>query len=206
MRRHILIGMGALLALLAGGITPAQAGWKRVDANTPVAVAKSGLTAKPERSWNRWTIRPVKQSEVWTIDGLSLNELYFVAGLPAGKPMLREFDKKDAPLPKFSAAMLPTDLVDFVETSSRSAMQTSLFEVADVRPAKLAGYDGVRFDYSFAVQGNELLRRGMAVAAVIDGKFYMASFSGPAIHYFDRDKASVERLFSGLALAAVPPK
>ncbi|WP_260583747.1 hypothetical protein [Sphingopyxis sp. PET50] len=190
-RKRIVI---AALIAAALPVAPALAGWKLVPAGQPVAVAKSGMTVTPGEDWNRWTARPIKTSEVWTLDGTSLNELYFVAGLAEGKTLFRDIAKKDRPLPKFSKAMLLPDVVEFFESSTRTALQTSLFEIDKVEPDKMSGHDAVRFAFTYAVEGDQLPRKGIAKAAVVNGQLYLVSFVAPSIHYFDRDAAKVNKL------------
>ena len=189
-------------ALVAAGLiaTPALAGWKLVPAGQPIAVAKSSMTVTPGEEWNRWTARPIKTSEVWTLDGTSLNELYFVSGLPEGKTLFRDVAKKDSPLPKFSKTMLLPDVVEFFESSTRTALHTSLFEVDKVEPDKLGGHEAVRFTFTYAVEGDQLPRKGMAKASVVNGQLYLVSFVAPSIHYFERDAAKVRALMDTVKL------
>jgi len=189
------------VAIAAGLVaTPALAGWKLVPAGQPIAVAKSSMTVTPGEDWNRWSARPIKTSEVWTLDGTSLNELYFVAALPEGKTLFRDVAKKDRPLPKFSKAMLLPDVVEFFESSTRTALSTSLFEVDKVEPDKMSGHDAVRFTFTYAVEGDQLPRKGIAKAAVVKGQLYLVSFVAPSIHYFDRDAAKVNKLLDTLKI------
>jgi hypothetical protein len=169
---------------------PALAGWTEMPAGKPVAVAKSTMTVTPGQNWNRWSARPSQKGELWTIDGLSLNELSFFAAVSSGEPLYRELNKKDQPLPKFKSGMLPTDLVEFFEASNRIVLQSPLFTIDKVEPTKLSGNDAVRFSYHYAVEGDQLNRKGEGVAANINGKLYLVNFVAPEIHYYDRDIAS----------------
>lgn len=196
-RKSIFTAVAIAAGLVA---TPALAGWKLVPAGLPIAVAKSSMTVTPGEDWNRWSARPIKTSEVWTLDGTSLNELYFVAALPEGKTLFRDVAKKDRPLPKFSKAMLLPDVVEFFESSTRTALSTSLFEVDKVEPDKMSGHDAVRFTFTYAVEGDQLPRKGIAKAAVVKGQLYLVSFVAPSIHYFDRDAAKVNKLLDTLKI------
>ena len=189
-------------AVIAAGLvaSPALAGWKLVPAGQPIAVAKSSMTVTPGEEWNRWSARPIKTSEVWTLDGTSLNELYFVAALPEGKTLFRDVAKKDRPLPKFSKTMLLPDVVEFFESSTRTALSTSLFEIDKVEPDKMSGHDAVRFTFTYAVEGDQLPRKGIATAAVVKGQRSLVSFVAPSIHYFDRDAAKVNKLLDTLKI------
>ena len=176
---------GAIAIALAA--TPALAGWKVVPAGAPAAVAKSPMTATPAVAWNRSTSRPGPKAEMWTLDGALLNEVTFFGGIAPGEPIFKERQKKDKPLPRFKAGMLPTDVVTLFEASNRIVTESSLFQVDKVEPASLGGHKGVRFEYHYAVQGDQLNRRGEAVAAVVGGKLYLINFAAPELHYFDRD-------------------
>lgn len=188
-----------VLALMSA-VTPTFAGWTEMPAGQPVAVAKSMMTVTPGQDWNRWSARPSKKGEIWTLDGLSLNELSFFAQIADGEPVYRELNKKDQPLPKFKSDMLPTDLVELFEASNRIILQTPLFAIDKVEPAKLSGHDAVRFSYHYAVEGDQLNRKGEGVAANIGGKLYLVNFVAPEIHYFDRDIASFRMMVAKIKI------
>lgn len=183
-------------ALVAMPASPAYAGWKLIDKNQAVVVAKSSLEVTPDEDWNRWTGRPIKKSEVWTIDGPSLNELYFVAGLAPGETLYRDVAKKDRPLPKLGTNLQLTDIPEFVESSTRIALGTSVFEITNVEPATLGGHGAVRFSYEYAIEGSPLRRNGVAIGTVVDGNLNLISFVAPSIFYFERDMPRVEAIFA----------
>lgn len=180
------IAKGLVIAALLGS-TPALAGWKVVPAGAPAEVAKSPMKATPAVAWNRSTSRPGPKAEMWTLDGALLNEVTFFGGIGEGEALYKERQKKEKPLPKFKASMLPTDIVSLFEASNRIILESPLFEVDKVEPAKLGGHSGVRFAYHYSTQGDQLVRKGEAVAAIVGGKLYLVNFAAPEIHYFDRD-------------------
>ena len=179
----------AAIAIAALATTPALAGYKLMPAGQAQPVGKLGLRVTPGSDWNRLGAKLGRNAESWTLDGDSLNDLSFYAGIEPGRPIFREVDKRNKPLPKFSASMLPPDLVQLFEGTYRVAAGTSLFTVDKVEPATLAGKPGVHFTYSFALQDEEVKRNGEGTAAVINGKLYMITFEAPVILYFDRDVA-----------------
>jgi hypothetical protein len=199
-----LVAAAALLVAAAAGVTTgsapaaaqviASSPWRLVEAGRTRTVAKSALAVTPAGDWNRSTRRPTKRAEVWTRDGTGLDELDFFAAIPKGKPLFREQHKKKAPLPKFDPAMLPTDIVEWFENSARIVLGGALFTISEVRPAKLAGADGVHFAYSYASEGDNLERRGEVRAAVIGGKLYLINFDAAKIHYFDAHIGEVRAL------------
>ncbi|MCZ8170477.1 MAG: hypothetical protein ACK442_02750 [Novosphingobium sp.] len=194
MKRSYRLTALALMAAVA--TTPAVAGWKLVPAQAPTAVAKGKLTVTPDSAWNRWSVRPIKKGEIWTLDGTQLNEVYFVTGLIPGETLYRDAKKKDNPLPQFRAGMQLTDLPDFFESSNRVVLNTSLFKITAVEPYRLGGHDGVKFSYEYGVDGSALIRKGIAAATVVGGQLHLISYTAPALHYFERDRAKAEALMA----------
>jgi hypothetical protein len=192
--------LGLALALAAA---PAMAGYKLMPTGKPVAVAKSGLTVTPARDWNRLGARIGKNAETWTLDGAQLNDVTFYGGIDTDKTLFREVDRKNRPLPRFSAAMLLPEIPQLLEGSYRVAVGTSLMRIDTVEPATFAGAQGVRFTYSFAVQGEEVRRKGEAHAAIIGGKLFMTTFEAPSIHYFDAGIDSYRAIASSAVVRAV---
>lgn len=191
MRKMMVLAAAAAVVVQPGA---ALAGWKIMPKATPVAVAKSPMTVTPGEDWNRWSTRPSKKGETWTMDGVSLNDLSFFGGVLPGEAIYKERDKKDEPLPKFDAKMLPPDIVQAVEGSYRIVLKTSLFAVDSIEPAKLAGYNGVRFTFHYTVQDEDVRRKGEGRAAIVNGQLYLITFVAPEIHYFDAGIAEARRV------------
>jgi hypothetical protein len=193
----------SLFALL-GTSAPLWAEWKPLVADEGVKVAGKLMMVTPKAGWNKSTARPSTKSERWTRDGLGLNELTFFAGVADGETLYFTPFGAQQELPKFRSAMLPTDVVEFFESSNRIVLQSSVFKVENVSPARIGKFDGVRFSYSYAAQDEGLTRKGEGVAAVVDGKLYLVNFIAPAIHYFDRDIGEIRQLVAAMQLR--PPK
>jgi len=190
------IALAAALAAVMLVPVPAHAGWKLVDHGVPVKVAKGAMQVTPGEDWNRWSRRPIKTSEVWTLDGGNLNELYFVNGLMPGQTLYKDANKKDQPLPALRSGIELTDLPDFVESSMRVGLNTSVFEITAVEPATLAGYAAVRFTFDYAVAGSPLERKGLAVGMLINGNLHLITFVAPALYFFERDRPKVEAIIA----------
>jgi hypothetical protein len=192
--------IAAAVALAAMPAVPAAAGWKLVNAGAPTAVAKSSLTVTAGQAWNRWSVRPIKKGEVWTLDGVNLNELYFVSGLAPGETLYRDLKKKDHPLPALGARMQLTDIPDFVESSVRVELNTSVFTMKEVQPTKFAGRDGVRFTYEYAVEGSPLVRRGLGAGTIVNGTLDLILYTAPGVYFYDRDAPKVEAIIASARL------
>ena len=186
----------AVFALAA----PAMAGNTLIPPGLRVAVAKSAMTVVPSIEWNKLGVRPGRNSESWTQDGDDLNDLTFYGGIEAGRPLFREIDKKNQPLPKVSATMLITDIPVLLENSYRVALGAASFKVDLVEPLPFAGNKGVRFTYSFSKQNETLQRRGEARGAVIAGKLYLITYEAPGLYYYDRSAAAFRAVAESVRL------
>jgi hypothetical protein len=195
--KTVLLACGMIMA------QPALAGYKLMPAKQPVAVAKSGLTVTPPIDFNKHGTRIGRYAESWTLDGLLLNDVTFYAGIADGKPLFREANKQTEPLPHFSTTMLAPDIVQMFEASYRVALHTSLMTIDSVEPATFCGTQGVRFSYTFTVQGDDVKRRGEARGAIINGALYMITYEAPRIHYFDRDLGSFKKIAESAVIKAV---
>jgi len=145
-------------------------------------------------------VRPIKKGEVWTLDGTNLNELYFVSGLAPGETLCRDLKKKDHPLPALGARMQLTDIPDFVESSVRVELNTSVFTMKSVQPAQFAGHDGVRFTYEYAVEGSPLVRKGLGAGTIVNGTLALILYTAPGVYFYDRDAPKVEAIISSARL------
>jgi hypothetical protein len=198
MKKTVLIAEAALLATLPA--SQALAGWKLIPKATPVQVAKSKLTVTAQEDWNRGTHRASKKGETWTLDGPSISEVYFGAALLPGETFYKDTDKKNHPLPVMGKNMQLTDIPEFYESSQRIAYNTSVYEITSVEPVKFLGQDGVKFTYSFAVQGNPLKYKGVARATLVKGQLYLISFDAASINFFDRDLKKAEAIMDSARL------
>lgn len=163
------------------------------EAGKVVEVADSGISVTPSRDWNRLDAKPGKRTEVWTLDGDQLNDVTFYGGIEAGAPLLRERDKKRAPLPKFTTTTLLVELPELLEGTYRAHKQIGSFAVIGSLPGRFLGRDGVHFTYEYTDR-DELPRRGEARAVLIDKKLYMVTFDAPRLHFFARTLADFRSL------------
>lgn len=181
------------------------AAWKLIKPATPVAVAKKSMTVTPGIEWNQSEIfKPSQYGEMWTLDGMQLNDITFFGAVPHGKPMVREVDKKKAPLPKFDKTMLLVDIPAMYETTVRAYLGTSLFSIDKSYPAKMGGHDAIHFEFSRSTSDN-LARKGEGRATIVDGKLYMIVWDAAKLHYFDKDIAEARRIMDS-ATFTVPTK
>jgi hypothetical protein len=150
-----------------------------------VAVADSALTVTPARDWNRLSVKIGKNTETWTLDGEQLNDLTFYGGIAGGSPLVKEKNKKRAPLPKFTKTTLLVEIPELLEGTYRSYKNSGSFQVTSTEPGQFLGNEGVFFSYVFTDE-DQLTRKGEARAAIIGGKLYMVTFEAPRLSYFDK--------------------
>ncbi len=180
------------VATIAALATAASGGNTLIPAGQRVAVAKSAMTVQPGNEWNKLSARPGRNAETWTQDGDDLNDLSFYGGIESGRPLFREVDRKNKPLPKVSATMLITDIPVLLENSYRIARDASSMTIDTIAPIQFADNKGVRFTYTFSKQNETLQRRGEARGAVIGGKLYLVTYEAPSLYYYDRSAGAAQ--------------
>ncbi|MDC0887302.1 hypothetical protein OAS19_05890, partial [Altererythrobacter sp.] len=126
-----------------------------------------------------------KRAETWTLDGELLNDVTFFGGITHGRPLVKERDKKRAPLPKFEKSTLLVEVPELLEGTYRAYKQIGLFELTSIEPGEFLNQDGVRFTYRY-VDKDGLTRKGEARAAIFEQELFMVTFDAPRLHYFDQ--------------------
>ena len=199
MRRSTYIPTAALLMLAIAG-SPAVANSFRARGQA-ATIAGTPLTVTPPRDWNRLGATVGKKTETWTLDGEELNDVTFFAGIEVGKPLMKEAHKKRAPLPKLRRNTLLVEIPELLEGTYRAQRGIATFTVSGTRPDRFLGHDGIRFTFDY-VDGDELPRRGEGVATLIHGQLYMATFSAPHLHYYDRTITEFHALVDSATMTA----
>ena len=195
MKNRILISIAGI-ALLAG----------MASANSLVSpgprskIARSSLSAAPATEWNKLSERGGKNVEIWTIDGDELNKITFFGGIPVGQPLLKEADKKHAPLPRVTPNMLITDIPAILESTYRIQLHTMQMSIDEQEPTLLGGHKGIKFSYTFAREDDEVQRKGEAVGAFVGDRLYIVAYEAPAMHFFDKDVEKFRQLAATLKI------
>jgi hypothetical protein len=194
MMSTIRLFAGCALLCLASS---ANAKWTEVEpAKTVVANRTMSVTAPPH--WNRWSEKPIKKEEFWSFDGPRLNKIEFFGAIADGEPLAKETNRKREPLPKFSAAMRTSDVVDLLERTTRIVEGAPDFQVDAVEPASFAGKKGFRIAYHFTA--GDLAERGEARGAIIDGKLYLIKYTAPALYYFEANQTPAMQIMESASI------
>jgi len=171
-----------------------------VSAGPQVGIARSSLSASPAGEWNKLSYRGGKNVEVWTIDGDGLNKVTFYGGIEVGKPLFKEADKKNKPLPRVTPNMLITDIPALLESSYRSQFSVDQMSIDSEEPATISGRKGIRFTYTFVKNDEDVQRKGEGIGAFVNNRLYIVCYEAPAIHFFDKDVEKFRQLASTLKI------
>ncbi len=183
-----------VLSLLAAIIVSGCVNTFKISkAGKPVYLTEN-IQVTPSADWNRFE---TKNFEHWTLDGTSLQVMMIFKGVSDGSPLFpRNMIKDKAKRPPFQKDMTPIEIMELLEVEY-SAGGSQKYTTEGMRPYKLAGLDGFRFEYSFIIQ-NGLLYKGLAAGVVEDEKLYMVTYQGADMHYFDHGLQHVESILKSM--------
>jgi hypothetical protein len=197
MRRFALLGFVLLLA-----------GCTHYAAFEPTNANLDGRVIVPfEQRWNRAVEGPEKNwGHFWTKDGPLLNALIAFTAVRDDKQLLDTsqsefFMSKDdvRNLPRFKLKEDPADTLTLLQRQLASSIGAQDFALIELSPAKIAGQDGFRFEFTFAAQkGVETDRRALGAGFTHDDKLTLIVFHAAEPYYFERDRAEIERMLAGL--------
>jgi hypothetical protein len=167
----------------------------------PEAVARDTMTVTPTMRWNKAPRGPhdIQREENWTLNGPLLDGLTFIGGLEHDKRIVQQRRKADRKVPNFRADMNPTEIASMIESFYRIRAGSTRFEMTGLQPRDFLGQPGFQFDYAH-LGGDEVERRGRAVGAIVEGRFYLALFDAAKMHYFDAGLPEFERIVQSAKL------
>jgi hypothetical protein len=166
------------------------------------------LTVQPETTWAR-VQRPTPdnlifassgQVETWTIDGEPLDSIIFFSGIADGQPLITLAQEKGAPLSPFRSAMTPNDVMELFDAMLAKVTGTAVARSRDLRPAKLAGVDGFRFDIDYTLK-DDVDRTLSAAGTIVDGKLYLIAFQGDKLYHYQRYLPEFEKIIASATLS-----
>ena len=194
----------ALLSGCAGG--PGMGGGGLFNAYRliqpgPEDVGNGAMIVTPTMRWNRAPRGPydIAREENWTLNGPLLDGITFITALEDNKRIVQQRRKADRKVPNFRADMAPQDIAAMIESFYRIRGGATRFEMTGLQPRTFLGHSGFQFDYAH-LGGDEVERRGRAVGAVIDRRFYLALFDAAKMHYFDAGLPEFERIVESARL------
>ncbi|HWH17477.1 MAG TPA: hypothetical protein VNT77_03945 [Allosphingosinicella sp.] len=167
----------------------------------PHTVAYGSMVVTPSIEWNRIPRGPydIHREENWTLNGPFLDSLTFIGGLENNRRIVEQRRKADRKVPNFYSNMTPQDIADMIESFYMIRAGSVRFDMTGLKPRTFLGHPGFQFDYDH-LGGNEVERRGRAVGAIINGRFYLALFDAARLHYFDAGLPEFEQIVNSARL------
>lgn len=179
--RSIAVVLAAALAL-AGCAYYAQVG--------PGAYAIHGrLDVTLDTTWNRQVDGPGNiWPETWTKNGPLLDVLHVAPAIEDGKTLVGKLSEQALrEFPRFRSGSSSADIVELVQGTLAKARQGGDFVPISVEPAKIAGQDGIRFEFQFGTGGDggiETDRHALGYAFEYEKRLYVILFHAAEIHFF----------------------
>ena len=203
--RKFLVPLAALALLQGcaegGGGGGYGIGYYRLIRPQPVSVARGTMTVTPTVRWNRLprSYYDISREENWTLNGQLLDSLSFIGGLEHNKRIVVQRRKADRKVPNFRADMSPPEIAAMIESFYRIRAGATTFTMTNLSPRPFLGQPGFQFDYDY-LGGDEVERKGRAVGAIINNRFYLALFDATRMHYFPTGLPEFERIVESARL------
>lgn len=145
------------------------------------------MTVEVGKEWSRLA---TDNYERWTVDGLGLQELIFNGEIEDGDAILKGDDKEK--LPKYKSGMTPIEVAEAIQ-AALAIREFRKFRILKLRPFRLGGKDGFRFEFSHTnKEGLDL--RGFVAGAVREKKLSLIIYVGARLHYHDKHKDEAEHI------------
>lgn len=184
-----LFSRAAVLAAIA-----LLAGCTAFTAVPPAQKQEIGGVFRAETS-TMWSASKDGQNQTWTINGFGLESIRFITNVEDGEALSPEAQGEDAPT--FRADMNASDVVDLFE-ALLSARGYSQVEVQGLRPHRISGQSGFRFDFS-GFNKNGLAKSGMVVGLIDPEKgLNLVVYEAASEHYYDASRAAAEQVLDSL--------
>ena len=189
MRKFKLVFAAAMLPLAACSTLGegTDIGLYTLVRSKPTNVGNGSVTVVPPRPWNKqrrfFFFDSVRWVEDWTLNGPYLDGITFVTALPSGQYLIRQRKSDERQVPKFRSDMTAPEVAAMLETAFRVRGGAVDFKTLGLQPRQFLGYPGFQFDFEH-LDNDELWRKGRAVGAVVDGRFYLILFDATRSHYY----------------------
>ena len=151
-----------------------------------VRVGDDSMAVTPPREWNKIAgslFVDIHAVEDWTQNGPYLDGISFVTGLKDGKALVYQRSRDDRQVPKFRSNMTPPEIAAMIESLFRVRGGAVDFKTVSLAPRTFLGASGFQYDYEH-LDGDEVRRKGRAVAVVLNGRLYMILFDAARSHYY----------------------
>lgn len=167
------------------------------------------LSVSLDRKWSRQVDGPGHiWPEAWTVNGPLLDALNLAVAVEDGRPLVRVTGEAAKAFPRFRAGMGAEDIVGLVQGTLAATIKANDFDTRAVEPVRIAGHDGVRFEFTFgtgtAGEGIETDRQAVGVAFEADKRLYLILFHAAELHYFPGLRGAAEAVIASARLSGKP--
>jgi hypothetical protein len=192
-RRRLVLAapLAATLALSAGCVQMTRMGPGEV-------VIRDRMTATLQSPWNRFDSPASGRAEVWTTDGLTLDRIEFFVAIAADEMLATPPSGATKSVPRFRPTMQPQEIVEMVDATF--AMHGGVFRLEQLAPARFAGGEGFRFEFTQIRKSDELTLRGIGYGTIRQNLLYLVLFQAPRLHYFPRNVKRFEEVVSSIQI------
>jgi hypothetical protein len=164
----------------------------------------SRLDLTLDRAWNRqvYGARNV-WPESWTQNGPLIDMLVVAPGIEDGNALVRLTERELREFPRFRAGGDANHIVELVQGTLAKASQGGDFVPIAVDSAKIAGQEGIRFEFKFGTGGGggiETDRHALGFAFEHDKRLYLILFHAAEIHYFETLRPAVDTIVKSARL------
>lgn len=166
--------------------------WKHVDQADGRQVQTDAYSIQVPHGWTYHT-RNQQDSVIISRDGPRIQQIMSRV-IEYGQPYILNSRSEDV----LVRNMLPTDLAQFALAGRQSQLDLENLETVALEPATFSGRPGFRVEYSYRTPRGLGYRGVIYGAAREDGAHFML-YEAPAIHFFERDLATFERIANSVA-------
>ena len=160
--------------------------------NSPQQI--KGITVTPSNEWNKVpSAHSFGGAPTWTQDGVSLNTISFLSNIKDGEAIVRV--TKNDEYPVFRADMLPTELVELIETTIVKVSQGRILSSGQLQPRTIDSNMGFEYTFEYVAQ-DDLPRKVYVVAVIKNEQMHAILYQAARLHYYDSGFDSVRRLIS----------
>jgi len=155
--------------------------WERVGPH-PALAAERSLEVRGPEGWVRWSVDP--EALAFTRDGPGVQLLVFEA-----YELEHAFPALERPA---AASLLPSELSALALGELKTLAGVMAIEALASEPATLAGRAGFRLHVR-STDARGLRSDNLLFGAVSEERYLLVWYRAPTLHYFERDRAAVER-------------
>jgi len=175
-----------------------------ISACTPYTLVKSektdlnGLSVVPSGSWSALSsMLSVENIPTWTADGSLLNSIMFFGPISNEQKLIKGSDQTN--YPEFRKDMLPSEVVEIVESTVTQLYGATILENGTLKPFKINNEPGFQFGFKFA--GQDEVPRGLLATGIIkNDMLYIVLYQAANLHFYDKDLANVQRMMASISI------